>query len=200
MNIITMTQTNIQSKPAVFLDRDGTICEYVPELHSADQFVLRVGAARAIQKLNQAGFWVFVVTNQPMIAKGIISFSELDRVHQKMRAQLLEGAAHIDQVYFCPHHPDHQNGKGLVEYQKTCECRKPRVGMLEQACREFSVDRARNFMVGDTWRDVECGKNFGLKTVGLLGGAGYPYKDSKPAEPDFLCADLSQAVEWILTQ
>ena len=190
----------VLSRPAVFLDRDGTICEYVPELHKLEDFKLRPGAGEAIRLLNQAGYLVFVVTNQPMIAKGLISFAGLSEVHKKMETLLGEEKAWLDHVYFCPHHPDRGFVGERLELKIDCDCRKPRTGMLEQAAGSFKIDLNRSFMVGDTWRDIECGQRFGLKTVGLNRGAGYPYADKKPYEPLVVFDELLPAIQWILEE
>lgn len=161
-------------KPAVFLDRDGTVCEYVPELHKIEDFKLREGAGRAIAEFNRRGYFVIVITNQPMVGMGLLTIDELDLIHEKMKKDLEPYGACVDAVYYCPH----QKEKAILpEYKIDCDCRKPKTGMLKQACEDFEIDLERSYFIGDTWRDLECSQNFGLKFLGLTGGAGFPYKD-----------------------
>ena len=153
---------NLQNKQkAVFLDRDGTINRYVGFLRHIDQFELIEGAAEAIKKINNSGYLAIVVTNQPVIARGEVTFEELEQIHNKMETLLgLEGA-YLDAIYFCPHHP-HKGYEGEVpELKFDCECRKPKAGMLLQAAREFNIDLAASYMVGDSENDVQCGINAG---------------------------------------
>lgn len=184
-------------KPAAFLDRDGVICEYVPELCKIDQFVLRPGIEEAVRLLNQAGYYVFVVTNQPDVARGKISVVYLESIHQKMKDLVAIKGGHFDQVYYCPHRID-----GVIpELSYECDCRKPRTGMLEQAAKEFEIDKSKSFMIGDTWRDVECARNFGIQAYAVTGGGGYPYPSNSQeakTQPDQLFDSVLSAVQSIL--
>jgi mannose-1-phosphate guanylyltransferase / phosphomannomutase len=185
-------------RPTVFLDRDGVVIEYVPEIHRHEDVKLRPGVAEAIQKLNRAGILVVVATNQPMIAKGLLTPEELDFIHAKIETLLGEKGAWIDKIYYCPHHPDKGFEGERPELKLECRCRKPNTGMLEQACEEFKIDRTQSWMIGDTWRDIECGQKFGLRTLGIKGGAGYPYSEKKKFEPEAVHDGLASAVEVIL--
>lgn len=186
------------ARPVVFLDRDGVIIEYVPEIDKKEDVKLRAGVPEAIRLLNQKGYLVIVATNQPMIAKGTLSFEELEHIHEKIETQLGELGAWVDRIYFCPHHPEKGFPGERPEFKIDCNCRKPKTGMLEEAAKVYNLDRKAGWMVGDTWRDVECGQKFGLRTVGLTGGAGYPYPDPKKFEPEIVCDDLLAAVKFIL--
>lgn len=191
-----------QPRPCVFLDRDGTICEYVHELNQVRDFKLRPHVDEAIRLFNQKGFLVLVVTNQPMIAKAVLTYQGLEDIHKKMETDLGNGRAWLDGIYYCPHHPDKGFPGEIVELKIDCDCRKPKTGMLTQAGRDFSIDLKKTYMVGDTWRDVQCGMNFGIKTVGLSGGGGYPYeeKDKDKKAAHFMTDNLLSAAEWILQQ
>lgn len=158
-------------KPAAFLDRDGVICEYVDSLHRLEDFKLRHQTGAAIRALNEAGYWVFVMTNQPMIGKGILTMEGLEQIHAKMHQQLREEGAHLDAVQFCPHSP----GGSVAPWNIDCACRKPKTGMIENLCREFPVDLSKSFVVGDTWRDIQCAQSMKLFSYGVRGGAGFPY-------------------------
>ena len=157
---------------AIFLDRDGTINEYVGFLTDIKEFRLLDGVAEAIRKINASGYLAIVVTNQPIIARGEVSFTELQEIHNKMETLLGADGAYIDAIYFCPHHPDKGFEGERVEYKISCDCRKPKPGMLLKAAEDFNIDLSRSWMVGDGKNDVEAGKNAGCKTV-LIGTEDY---------------------------
>ena len=157
---------------AIFLDRDGTINEYVGFLTDIREFRLLDGVAEAIRKINASGYLAIVVTNQPIIARGEVSFTELQEIHNKMETLLGAEGAYIDAIYFCPHHPDKGFEGERVEYKISCDCRKPKPGMLLKAAEDFNIDLSRSWMVGDGKNDVEAGKNAGCKTV-LIGTEDY---------------------------
>lgn len=162
---------NLQNKQkAVFLDRDGTLNKYVGFLRNIDQFELIEGTAEAIKKINNSGYLAIVATNQPVIARGEVTFEELEEIHNKMETLLgLEGA-YLDAIYFCPHHP-HKGYEGEVpELKFDCECRKPKAGLLLQAAKDFNIDLSASYMVGDGDNDVQCGINAGCKSVLITDG------------------------------
>lgn len=159
---------NLKNKQkAVFLDRDGTINKYVGFLRDIDQFELIDGVAEAIKKINNSGYLAIVVTNQPVIARGEVTFGELEEIHNKMETLLgLEGA-YLDAIYFCPHHP-HKGYEGEVpELKFDCDCRKPKPGMLLQAAKDFNIDLSQSYMVGDSESDVLAGENAGCMGIML---------------------------------
>lgn len=160
---------------------------------------LRPQVAEAIRALNQANYWVFVITNQPMIGKGILTLEDLKKIHQKMETDLLKSNANIDSIQFCPHFP----GGTISPWNTECVCRKPKTGMIEHLCKEFSVDLTRSFVAGDTWRDIQCGQTMNLFTYGVLGGGGFPYTSSSPymsAKPSLMVNSLWDAVQHRLSQ
>ena len=157
---------------AIFLDRDGTINEYVGFLTDINEFRLMDGVAEAIQKINESGYLAIVVTNQPVIARGEVSFTELQEIHNKMETLLGQKGAYIDAIYFCPHHPDRGFEGERVEYKISCDCRKPKPGMLYKAAEDFNIDLSSSWMIGDGKDDVEAGKNAGCKTA-LIGTEDY---------------------------
>lgn len=159
---------------AVFLDRDGTINKYVGFLRNIDDFELLDGAAEAIKKINASGYLAIVVTNQPVIARGEVSFEELQEIHNKMETLLGEKGAYLDAIYFCPHHP-HKGYEGeRPELKIECACRKPKPGMLLQASKDFHIDLEHSWMIGDGENDVMAGKNAGCRTA-LIGTGGEVY-------------------------
>lgn len=161
---------NLRKKQkAIFLDRDGTINKYAGFLRSINDFELIPGVAEAIKKLNASGYLAIVVTNQPVIARGEVSWEELTEIHNKMETLLGCEGAYLDGIYFCPHHP-HSGYEGEVpELKIDCECRKPKPGMLLQAAEDFNIDLSLSWMVGDSKDDIEAGINAGCKTALLTG-------------------------------
>ena len=164
---------NLKNKQkAIFLDRDGTINKYVGFLRNIDDFELLDGVAEAIKKINESGYLTIVVTNQPVIARGEVSFEELDEIHNRMETLLGKAGAYIDGLYYCPHHP-HKGYEGeRPELKIECECRKPKPGMLIKAAEDFNIDLEKSWMVGDGENDILAGKNAGCKTV-LIGSRDY---------------------------
>lgn len=164
---------NLKNKQkAVFLDRDGTINKYVGFLKDINQFELIAGVAEAIKRINALGYLCIVITNQPVIARGEVTVSQLDEIHNKMETLLgLEGA-YIDGLYYCPHHP-HKGFEGEIpELKFDCECRKPKPGMILKAAKDFNINLSESWMVGDGENDIKAGKNAGCKTC-LIGNGEY---------------------------
>jgi histidinol-phosphate phosphatase family protein len=185
------------ARPAVLLDRDGTINEEVSYVRRPEQFRLIPGAARGIRLLRQAGYRIAVVTNQPVVARGECTFAELQRIHNFMEMELSGEGAFVDGIYFCPHHP-HSGFPGEVrELKRECSCRKPRGGLVEQAVRELNLDLARSWLVGDSTGDLETARICGLRSILLRTGIGGG--DGKyPAVPAAICDNLLAAARFIL--
>ena len=157
---------NLKNKQkAVFLDRDGTINKYVGFLRSPEEFELIDGVAETIKKLNDMGYLVIVITNQPVIARGEVTVDELNTIHNKMETLLGEKGAYVDAIYYCPHHP-HKGYEGEIKELKIdCDCRKPKPGLILQAAKDFNIDLKNSWMIGDSEIDVLAGKNAGCKTA-----------------------------------
>jgi D-glycero-D-manno-heptose 1,7-bisphosphate phosphatase len=150
---------NLHNKQkAIFLDRDGTINKYVGFLRNIDDFELIEGASEAIKKINQSGYLAIVVTNQPVVARGEVTWDELHEIHKKMETLLGKDGAYIDGIYICPHHPDKGFAGERPEYKIDCDCRKPKPGLLFQAAKDFNIDLSLSIMIGDSERDVDAGK------------------------------------------
>ena len=155
---------NLHNKQkAIFLDRDGTINKYVGFLRNIDDFELIEGVSEAIKLINQSGYLVIVVTNQPVIARGEVTWEELHEIHKKMETLLGKDGAYIDGIHICPHHPDKGFEGERPEYKFDCECRKPKPGLFFQAAKDFNIDLTQSIMIGDSERDVEAGVNAGCK-------------------------------------
>lgn len=180
---------NLKNKQkAIFLDRDGVINKYVGFLTDIKDFELIDGVTDAIKKINDNGYLAIVVTNQPVIARGEVTFAELNQIHNKMETLLGLDGAYVDAIYYCPHHP-HKGYEGEVtELKFECECRKPKPGMLLHAAKDFNIDLSKSVMIGDGENDMIAGKNAGCSTI--LIGESEEYK----------CADnLLNAVNMILS-
>lgn len=157
-----------EKQKAIFLDRDGTINKYVGFLRNIDDFELIPGVAEAIRAINLSGYLAIVITNQPVVARGEVSYAELQEIHNKMETLLGQQGAFIDKIYFCPHHP-HKGYEGEIpELKIECACRKPKPGMLLQAAKDFNIDLSQSWMIGDGENDIKAGKAAGCKTA-LIG-------------------------------
>ena len=183
-----VTGKNLKNKQkAIFLDRDGTINKYVGFLRNIDDFELIDGVAEAIRKINESGYLAIVVTNQPVIARGEVSFNELEEIHNKMETLLGKEGAYLDAIYYCPHHP-HKGYEGeRPELKIDCDCRKPKPGMLLKAAEDFNIDLSQSWMIGDGQNDVVAGINAGCKTV-LIGDSNenYGQTESKSSILEFM--------------
>jgi mannose-1-phosphate guanylyltransferase/phosphomannomutase len=180
-------------RPAVFLDRDGTIIRQVELLHKASEVKLLPGAARAIQAFNKLGYLTVIITNQPVVARGISTPEEIDEIHALLIDRLGEKGAKIDAVYFCPHHPK----ADMKKYRIACKCRKPEIGMILKAAKNHGIDLRKSFMVGDSTRDVQTGNRAKLKTILVKTGHGGKDVWQFESKPDFVVANLSGAAKVI---
>jgi D-glycero-D-manno-heptose 1,7-bisphosphate phosphatase len=172
-------------KKAAFLDRDGVINQRAPEgeyTTTWEEMHILPGAAQAIGLLNRAGYLVVVVTNQRCVAKGLISSSQLENLHNRMCDELARGGGIIDAVYYCPH-----------DFAPPCDCRKPKPGMLLQAAREHDIDLAASWMIGDSARDTGAGKAAGCRTIRLLDENEVP-----DANADVVAGSLLEAAQKIV--
>jgi len=159
-------------KPALFIDRDGTLNEMVyDETHGLldsprrpEQVRMIPGAGRFLREARRMGFLIIVVTNQPGIAKGTLTVQELECVNARLMALLKKDEGRWDDLFYCPHHPEGDN-IARQEFAVLCECRKPRPGMLLQAARKWVIDMARSWMIGDGLNDIECGQSAGVRTA-----------------------------------
>jgi len=184
-------------RPAVFLDRDGTINQEVGYLNHPDQLELIAGAAAAVRQLNKAGLMAVVISNQAGIAKGLIREEMMTAIHATFVAMLAREGAAIDGFYFCPHHPEGT----VTPYARICDCRKPAPGLVHRAAAELGIDLRGSYVVGDKVSDVRLAHNVGATAVMVLTGHGSHELQTYPAEyepPRYVARDLSDAVQWIL--
>jgi len=186
------------SRPAVLLDRDGTVIREIDYLRAVDQLRLLPGAAKAIRFLHEGGLAVVILTNQSGIARGLLTEDDLAEIHQEMTRRLARRGATVDAIYYCPHHPE----ATVAQYRKNCDCRKPAAGLLRRAARELDLDLARSYVIGDRARDLEPGRSAGCRTVLVRTGYGAEEEGAWREEwrPDHVADNLTRAAEWILMQ
>jgi histidinol-phosphate phosphatase family protein len=181
----------------VFLDRDGTINELRDHIARAEDFVLIEGTEQAINQLNAAEYRVVVATNQPVIARGEASLTDVRRIHAKMATQLGKHGAYIDAVELCPHHPDSGFAGEIPELKVKCACRKPNTLLIDRACTAFNADRNRSWFVGDSTADMLAASRAGIRSILVATGLGG--LDGKyVVRPDYSAQNLSSAVDFIL--
>lgn len=180
-------------RPAVFLDRDGTICEEMGYINHISRVHVFPFAAAAIRRLNEAGVPVIVVTNQSGISRGIFPEWLVAQVHELITRELAEGGAKVDAYYYCSH-----------VRQDNCDCRKPLTGLLDRAAREHGLRLDRSYVVGDRYGDVELAHRAGGKGVLVLTGYGQGEHELQRQEwlrqPDVVAGNLAQAVDVILAE
>lgn len=152
---------------AVFLDRDGTINHYVGFLRKIEDFQLIDGAAEAVRHINRSGYLAIVVTNQPVIARGDVTWEELHEIHCKMETLLGEKGAYLDDIFICPHHPDSGFPGEVKAYKIECDCRKPKPGLLLQAAEKYNIDLKESWMIGDSSQDMQAGQAAGCRTAAV---------------------------------
>jgi D,D-heptose 1,7-bisphosphate phosphatase len=197
-----MARINAHSKrgrPAVFLDRDGTLNVEKGGVRGPQELQLIPGVAEALIALRQAGFCLVVVTNQSIIARGEASESDLAAVHRRLEWELGKAGAYLDGIYVCPHHPDRGFPGERADLKIACDCRKPAIGLVERARHDLSIDLSASWMIGDQTRDVEMARRAGLRSILLLTGAAG--RDGQfQCDADYVAPDLKRAVAVVLSE
>lgn len=182
---------------AIFLDRDGTMNVSKGFISNADDLELIPGTIEAIKAINKSGALAIVITNQPVIARGECSFEELHNIHNKLKTLLGEKGAFVDDIFYCPHHPDKGFEGEVPELKFDCECRKPKTGMIDEAVKKYNIDLSKSYMVGDSTMDLELARNAGVKSV--LVDTGFAGNDGKYDRIcDIEAKDLLDAIEKII--
>lgn len=182
-------------KACVFWDRDGTLIEFVDNLTKKEQVRLRPHIAEVLKEFNKKGILNIVVTNQPMIAKGFLKTSELEEIHKYVETLLGTERAWLDEIYYCPHHPDRGFAGEVTELKIECDCRKPKTGMLEKARKQYNLDLTKCFFVGDSVRDMECAQRFQIPFLALTGGES---PKNELTDANLLADDAIEIKNWIL--
>jgi len=185
-------------RPALFMDRDGTISEEVGYVNHPSRFRLFPYTAEAIKLLNDNGWLAIVVTNQAGVARGYFSEDIIVQIHERVRQELEKKSARLDAIYYCAHHPS----VGEPPYRLDCECRKPKPGLIQRAAADFEIDLERSWMVGDRYGDVELARNAGLRAAFVLSGYGrgeWEYQRGLwKIQPELVAEDLLEAVKKIV--
>lgn len=191
---------NLQHKQkALFLDRDGTLNKLNGLVYQPEQLELEDGAAEAIKLINQSGYLAVLVTNQPVVARGLCNIEDVEQIHKKLQTLLGRQGVYLDAIEFCPHHPDKGYPEENPAYKIPCHCRKPDIGMLEKCAAQFNIDLTKSWLIGDTTVDIQTGLNAGCQTALVLTGeAG---RDGKyTVQPDIQAENLLAAVQMILAK
>ena len=183
---------------AIFLDRDGTINVFGDFVRTADMLTLFDDAPAAIKEINDSDYLAIVASNQPIVARGETTLSELHNIFNKMEDLLGEKGAYLDGVFFCPHFPSRGHPNENHEFSKVCECRKPGIGMLLEAKKRYNLDLSQCWFVGDTYKDMLTGQNAGCHTALLLCGDPRTKEETSSAVPEKICHSLSEAIKAIL--
>jgi D-glycero-D-manno-heptose 1,7-bisphosphate phosphatase len=189
---------SLSKRPAVFMDRDGTLSHEVGYVNHPARFRLYPWAVDAVRAVNRAGWLAVVVTNQAGVARGYFPEPVVDEVHRRLNEAMVAGGARFDAVYACLHHPS----VGAPPYRKDCDCRKPRPGLLRRAEKELGADLRRSWVVGDRHGDLQLAWNVGAR--GALVRSGYGLGEltylapSWTRPPDLVAENLLEAVERIL--
>ncbi len=185
---------------AAFLDRDGTLNQEIGYIREVEKLELLPGAAQAVKKLNEAGVLAILTTNQSGVARGFYDEAHIHALHDRLAKLLWEEAgAKLDAIFYCPHHP-----RGAVEeYRQACSCRKPEIGMIQEAQKRFGeIVLSESFVLGDKATDVDLAVNAGCQGILLQTGYGRRVLEGKYQElrnrPDFICEDVLQAVETVI--
>lgn len=186
---------NANPRRAVFLDRDGVLNRHVGLIERPEQLELLPDVIAGVRALNQSEFLAIVVTNQPVVARGLCSIQDLEAIHGRLETLLGEGHAKVDAIYYCPHHPDRGFPEENPAYKIVCQCRKPEIGMILQAAKEYNITLKDSYLIGDTDRDIACGKRAGLTTIAVT--TGEPWA-ADTAEADYVTATFAQAADIVL--
>lgn len=178
-----------KKQKAIFLDRDGVINEAIDQLHKKKDIKLIEGSAEAVRNINRSEYLAVVVTNQPVIARGLCTLDDLDEIHKHLETLLGQKGAWLDGIYFCPHHPDSGYEGEDQELKIRCACRKPEIGMIQQAVKDFNLELKQSFLIGDSDRDIGAALKAGVKSIRI--------NDQEDKRADYTCRNLEAAVNYI---
>ena len=182
---------------AIFIDRDGVINKEINHLSQISDFELLPKVMDALSMINNSNYLSIVITNQAAVAKGIIAVEELNRIHKKMETLLGNNNVFLNEIFYCPHHPDRNIANGIKELIIDCNCRKPKTGMIEKAVNKFNIDKENSFIIGDKTVDIQTGKNAGLNTI--LVRTGYGGSDNiYNCTAGQIFKDLYESVDFII--
>jgi len=183
-------------KPAVFLDRDGTINEERGHIFTPEDLAILSGAATAIRRLNESPYLTVVVTNQSVIARGKCNEICMEEIHDRLQLLIALDGASIDRIYYCPHYPDKNILGGREDLKIVCDCRKPAPGLIIRAAQDMNIDLSLSWMIGNMTSDIEAATRAGVRSI-LLSNQG-SFDNQLSVYPDAKCLDLNDAVKLIL--
>lgn len=184
-------------RPAIFMDRDGTLVVEKDLLHEADNLEIYPFTTQALKKINSSVFMSFLVTNQPVVARNLCDIKTVQHIHNKIETVLGKSGAYFNDIYFCPHHPDKGYPEENKDYKIDCDCRKPKIGMIKKAVEEYNVDIDNSWFIGDRTTDIQTGINAGLRTILVRTGKGG--QDGKfQCTPDYVFDNMEMGVDFIL--
>lgn len=185
-------------RPAVFIDRDGTISEEVGYINHPSRFRVFPYTAEAIKLLNDQGWLAIIITNQAGVARGYFSESMIQTVHDNLLREVGEKGARVDAIYYCAHHPS----VGEPPYRQDCDCRKPKPGLVNRACKDLDIDLKHSWMIGDRYGDVELAHNAGIRSALVLSGYGRGEWENQRSQweqqPELVAENLLEAIKSIL--
>ncbi len=181
---------------AIFIDRDGVINKYKGFVRKVEDIELCDGVCDAIGLINRSEYLAIIITNQPVIARGECTFEQVDEMFAKIETLLGKSGVYIDGVYYCPHHP-HSGFEGEVKELKIeCNCRKPKIGLLEQAAQDFNIDLSQCYMIGDSNVDIQTGINAGIPQIRVV--SNLIEQEKLPCTKE--CQNLLEAVKYIIKE
>lgn len=198
LNGIISAKSLRNKQKALFLDRDGVINKFGDFVVNEDMLSLCQNASKAIKLINDSSYLAICITNQPVIARGEVTFEGLRKIHNKMETLLGKDGAYLNDLFFCPHHPDKGYEGEVKELKFDCSCRKPKIGLLLKAQEKYNIDFSQSYFIGDTCRDVQTGINAGCKTILVTSGDPIPARAYGDAKADYVKKDLYEAVNFIL--
>ena len=186
-----------EPQKCIFLDRDGTLNILNGLIDCEEKFQLEQSAIEAVKMINASGWLAIVVTNQPVVARGMCSMDKVQSIHRKMQTQLGEKGAYVDDIIFCPHHPDKGYPEENPTYKIVCDCRKPKTGMIDVMVKKYNIDLSKSWLVGDSTVDIQTAKSAGLKSC--LVSTGEAGNDGKyVVEADLYAKNVCEGIEKIL--
>ncbi len=180
--------------PAVFFDKDGVLHEKIPNNVNPSLMSLTQGAGEALRQLQSAGYWLFVISNQPGVAKGLFKEEALLAVRRRLNEMLGSEGVTLNGFYYCPHHPEGR----IKQYSMECFCRKPSPGMLFRAAREHNLDLSNSWFIGDILNDIECGRRANCGTILVENGNEKDWHDGAMRRPHFTVSNMLEAAQIVL--
>lgn len=189
---------NLKNKQkCIFLDRDGTINIHKGLIISSDDIELEKNVAEAIKKINSSEYIAIIITNQPQVARGLCSIEDIENINKRLKTILGEKGVYVEDIYYCPHHPDKGYPQENKNYKIKCKCRKPNIELIEKAVLKYNIDLKKSWFIGDTTIDIKTGTNAGMKTILLNTGEGGQDKKYDVVS-NYVCDDILEAVNMII--